>query len=376
MKMPSVAINNLPERILTGAGCAELAAKEVSGLNVLLITDKGLLASGLTDKVTRYLGSCEIFSDIGAEPRTDDLDRALSVAAGCKYDAIIGLGGGSALDVAKAVAALTGSGLSAADALGHPDIADPATRGANAPPLLIVMPTTAGTGSESTLNAIFIDSRDGVKKAIISRLCLPKIAVLDPELTISLPAKLTASTGVDALCHCVESLISIKADPISETFSKRGIRLIEQNLGIAVVSPDDMNARQNMLMASFWGGAALAIAGTAAVHALAYPLGKRGVPHGAANSMLFMPVMEFNLDACEDKLLSLGTGERSAAEVLARLGKMLKPLPISRIVEEFSISESEIDALAGEAMEQTRLLGNNPKPMSRSEAKSIYTKLF
>lgn len=373
--MPSETTNNLPGRILIGAGCARQAASELADRRVLVVTDKGLLASGLVDKITRSLGSFEIFSDIGAEPETSDLDRALSVAGEGKYDAIIGLGGGSALDVAKAAAALAGSGLSAAEAIRDPGAVSRARREGGVP-LLVAMPTTAGTGSESTLNAIFIDSADGVKKAIISPLCLPKTAVLDPELTVSLPAGLTASTGTDALCHCVESLISVKANPISETFSRRGIQLIEQNLAAAVATPGDLKARENMLTASFWGGAALAIAGTTAVHALAYPLGKRGVPHGVANSMLFMPVMEFNLDACEDKLLSLAAGETTAAAVLARMGRLLEPLPVKRKAEGFAVSKSDIDVLAAEAMEQTRLLGNNPKPVSISDAKEIYAALF
>lgn len=373
--MPSETTNNLPGRILIGAGCARQAASELADCRVLIVTDKGLLASGLVDKITRHLGNHDVFSDIGAEPGTDDLDRALSAARGGKYGAVIGLGGGSALDVAKAVAALMGSGLSAAEALRNPGAASLAERESNIP-LLVAMPTTAGTGSESTLNAIFIDSADGVKKAIISPLCLPQTAVLDPELTVSLPAGLTASTGTDALCHCMESLISVKANPVSETFSRRGIQLIEQNLSTAIASPENLQARENMLAASFWGGAALAIAGTTAVHALAYPLGKRGVPHGVANSMLFLPVMEFNLDACGEKLLSLAAGETSAADVLERFGRLLGTLPVKRKADGFAVSKSDIGILAAEAMEQTRLLGNNPKPVSISDAKEIYAALF
>lgn len=374
--MPSETINNLPGRIIIGAGSAESAARELSGGKTLIITDKGVVAAGLIDRLTMHIEKYDIFADISAEPTTDDLDRALAVAAAGKYDAVIGVGGGSALDVAKAVAALDGSVFSACDALGRTDIHEARHRGRAVPPYLAAIPTTAGTGSESTLNAIFIDSRDGVKRAIISPLCLPKTAVLDPQLTISLPAALTASTGTDALCHCVESLTSVKANPISETYSRRGIQLIEQSLAKTVASPQDIKARENMLTASFWGGAALAIAGTNAVHALAYPLGKRGVPHGVANSMLFMPVMEFNLDACEEQMMSLAHGETNAEQVLRRFGDMLDMLPIPRCAAAFSITASELDDLATEAMEQTRLLGNNPKPLSLGDAKNIYAKLF
>lgn len=374
--MLTETINNLPERILTGVGSAEKIAAELSCVKTLVVTDKGLLATGFVDRLTKHIKKFDMFSDIGAEPTTDDLDKALAVARNGKYDAIIGIGGGSVLDVAKAVTALASATLCAGDALSNPDIGKRETQEEQCLPYLAAIPTTAGTGSESTLNAIFIDSRDGVKKTIISRLCLPKVAVLDPEFSLSLPAGLTASTGTDALCHCVESLISVKANPISETYSRRGIQLIEQNLTTAVISPMDITARENMLTASFWGGAALAIAGTNAVHALAYPLGKRGVPHGVANSMLFIPVMEFNLDACEEKLMSLAVSETSAAEVLKRFGDMLAPLPIPRCLMNFCISESETDDLAAEAMEQTRLLGNNPKPLTFEDAKRIYARIF
>jgi len=368
--------NSLPSRIVIGAGSSEKIAEELRDSITLIITDRGVLAAGLTDKLTRHIQKFDLFADISAEPTTDDLDKALAVVNKGNYDAIVGIGGGSVLDVAKAVTALDKSVLSAREALAGKDIRDPATLKRQTPPYFVAMPTTAGTGSESTLNAIFIDSGDGVKKAIISEACLPRAAVLDPELTVSLPAGLTASTGTDALCHCVESLISVNANPISETYSIRGIGLIEQNLTEAVKSPQNIEARRNMLTASFLGGAALAIAGTTAVHALAYPLGKRGVPHGIANSMLFIPVMSFNLDACRKKLASLATVEKNAEQVMRRFEEMLASLPLPSTVSDFSISISELDILAEEALKQTRLLNNNPKPLSLEDIKNIYAQIL
>lgn len=374
--MPNEIINNLPQKIIIGAGGAEKIAAELGGHKTLIVTDRGVLATGLTDNLTRHIKLFDLFSDISAEPTTNDLDKLLKLVNEGDYEAIIGVGGGSALDMAKAAAALSGSILSAAQALAQACPGNATKRGGTEPPFLAAIPTTAGTGSESTLNAIFIDSSDGVKKAIISTRCLPKAAVLDPLLSLSLPAALTASTGTDALCHCVEALTSIKANPISETYSRRGIQLIEQNLPLAVTSPRNIQARENMLTASFWGGAALAIAGTNAIHALAYPLGKRGVPHGTANSMLFMPVMRFNFDACGEKLMSLAACEKNPAQVLERFGNMLAALPIPRDLSGFSIPESDLGDLAGEAMEQTRLLGNNPKSLTEEDAKKIYAQLF
>lgn len=372
----SETTNNLPKRIIIGVGGVEKIAEELRDKKTLVVTDKGLLKTGLVDRLTSRLPRFDLFSDISAEPTTDDVDRMMSIVNSGKYDAIISIGGGSALDMAKAATALDSSVFSAREALGAPDLRAPGTRERDVPPYLVAIPTTAGTGSESTLNAIFIDSGDGVKRAVISPLCLPRVAVLDPEFSLSLPASLTASTGTDALCHCVESLISVKANPISETYSRRGIQLIEQNLTTAVNSPGDLKARENMLVASFWGGAALTLAGTNAIHALAYPLGKRGVPHGIANSMLFMPVMEFNLDACAETMISLAVEEITAAQVLQRFGRMLAPLPIPRDLADFGIAKSELGGLAAEAIEQTRLLGNNPKILTEQDAKNIYAQLF
>jgi alcohol dehydrogenase class IV len=359
--------NNLPGNVLMGRGA--LQKLEIPEGKILIITDRGLVAAGMVEKLARRFPGAEIFADLSAEPATADLDKVLDFARRGNFTAIIGLGGGSALDTAKAVAALKDSRLSAADALGnHPELGRTA--------FFAAIPTTAGTGSEATLNAIFIDSRDGVKKALISRACLPDIAVLDPELTVSLPAAITASTGVDALCHCIESLISVKANSISETYSLRGIGLIENNLRRVVEEPANLEARFNMLNASYWGGAALAIAGTTAVHALAYPLGKRGIPHGVANSMLFLKVMSFNLDSCGERLMLLARGESRGEDVFKRLGALVEGLPIPKKVQAFSIDPSEIGVLAAEAMEQTRLLGNNPKPVSEAQAAEIYGALF
>ena len=351
-----------------GQGAVDKLPQVLPQGKVLVITDKGLLATGMVDRLCQHIPHAHIFSDIDTEPTTKDLDQALDMFRTGAYTAVVGIGGGSALDMAKAVAALGNTPMAAAEGLGnHPK----STRDT----FSVAIPTTAGTGSESTLNAIFIDSCDGVKKAIVSPACVPDVAVLDPDLVVSLPPSLTASTGIDALCHCVESFISVKANPLSEVWSIRGIHLIEANLPQAVANPEDTHARLHMLVASYCGGAALAIAGTNAVHALAYPLGKRGVPHGVANSLLFLPVMAFNLPACEDKFLALAKGEATPQAVLARMGALVTSLPIPSITA-YPITAADIDTLAAEAMEQTRLLGNNPRDMSLQQARDIYQTLF
>lgn len=363
----STVKNTLPAELLIGPGA--LKELNVPAGKTLLITDQGLLGTDIPGKVKSLLGEAEIYSDLAAEPTTDDLDRALQFARDGGFQNIVGVGGGSALDIAKAVAGLLKTTCKAADMLGNqPDLVRSTYFAAIA--------TTAGTGSESTLNAIFVDSSDGVKKAIISPALLPDVAVLDAELTTSLPAHITASTGVDALCHCVESFISVKANAVSETYSLRGIDLIEKNLKTAVEEPGNLTARQNMLVASYYGGAALAIAGTTAVHALAYPLGKRGIPHGVANSMLFCEVMRTTLGAFGERFLQLGHGEVDAKAVLERIGGLVKSLPIPASVAKYGIVAADLDALAQEAMEQTRLLNNHPGKMTLAQAKAIYAALM
>ena len=211
--------------------------------------------------------------------------------------------------------------------------------------------------------------------------------ILDVELTAGLPPKLTASTGMDAFIHSLESFISTKANPLSDTFALRSMRLIGRSIRKAFSHGDDLEARHAMLIGSTLGGMALTAAGTAAVHALAYPLGgKFAVPHGVANSMLLVPVMEYNFDAIEPHLAEVAdamgidaggrTTDSRAKAAMEELRALVKDLEIPSNMSVFGVTEGDLDFLAEAASKVTRLLGNNPKKMSVEDIREVYSKLL
>ena len=352
----SETLNLFPGRVLYGAGALKECRELLKGKRVFMVSDAGLEKCGVLAEAVSALEPDEVYLMNCREPRLSDAQQVLDALAASGADAVVGLGGGSVMDAAKAAAAALDSGKGLSELLGSVSLKRRC--------LLMLVPTTAGTGSEATCNAIFIDDADGVKKAMISSAMIPDAAVLDPMLTLGLPAAITAFTGVDALCHCAESYISVKANELSRAWSLRGIELIKENLPRAINAPRDIEARQNMLFASLFGGAALRIAGTTAVHALAYPLGKRGVPHGVANSLLFYEVMRETLD-----------DPSSLIPGFEALSEMIRALPLPKL-SGYAIDAGEVPVLAREAMDQTRLLNNHPAPVDEATAARIYTTLF
>lgn len=343
----------LPEYLPAGAG------------PVLLVSDRGLARLGLPDGLRAVLErsgrKVSLFTDLAGEPTLADLNACVSQAEADGVGAVVGLGGGSALDTAKATAALLGAGLKAEEAVGADRLAGRATP-------LVLLPTTAGTGSEATPNALFLDERRQ-KAAIISPCLLPDVALLDPALTVGLPPTITASTGLDALTHAVESYLSRRANPVSRAFSAEAVRLVAGSLEAAVARGDDLEARAAMLTASYLGGAALTIAGTAAVHALAYSLGSRGVPHGVANGLLLPHVMRFNAPNCQpefDRLSAVVGGN-----FLTWVEGLVRRLPVPHSLGELGLTSAEFAAMAEESLAQTRLLQNNPRAWSAEAALAI-----
>ena len=348
--------NQFPAKVLYGANALGEASALLEGRRIFLVSDEGLAKCGLTEKVQSALHPSQVFLMSGREPRISDAQKVLDELKASGADAVVGLGGGSVMDAAKAAAAALKSGKGIRELIGAQTLARDCD--------LMLIPTTAGTGSEATCNAIFIDDADGVKKAMISPAMIPDAAVLDPLLTVGLPPAISAFTGVDALCHCAESYISVKANAFSRAWSLYGIELIKRNLPLVIREPGNTEARQNMLFASLFGGAALRVAGTTAVHALAYPLGKRGVPHGVANSLLFAEVMKQTLQ--NPSALIPDFGELTA---------MIAALPLPKI-DAYSVRADEVPVLAREAMAQTRLLNNHPVKVSEEMACRIYETLF
>jgi alcohol dehydrogenase class IV len=280
------------------------------------------------------------------------------------------------MDVAKSMSVLLTNEGGPRDYLGIERVPNPGV-----PSVLI--PTTAGTGAEATPNAIFTVQEEKVKKAIVSSHIIPRVAILDPELTLGLPAAQTAASGVDALTHGVETYVALNANPMSEMFSLEGMRLIARSLRKAVTNGGDLAARSDMLLGSYYGGVALAGAGAGAVHALSYPLGGGfHVPHGIGNAMMFPHVMEFNFIANLEKYATIarvlgeeveGLSLREAAEASVHAVQTLcEDVGVPTTLRELGIDPSAIPELAEAAFQMKRLLDINPRRMTLRDIVSIY----
>ncbi|MBW2675709.1 MAG: iron-containing alcohol dehydrogenase [Deltaproteobacteria bacterium] len=277
-------------KIVFGNGAFEQLAEQIKtlgGSKPLVVLDKNLSAAGLKEKVTDYFKKAgmtiAVFDKVEGEPPLELADEGAKAATTGKCDVVVGIGGGSTMDVAKAVAVIPANKGKAKDYLGLGNVPGPGLP-------TIMVPTTAGTGSEVTFTSVFIRKDLNKKEGMNSPYLYPDIALLDPELTLSIPSHVTATTGVDALCHAIESYTSITASPMSELVSLEAIDLISSNLRTCVHNGADLEARGQVLLGSLYAGLGLANAGVTAVHSLSYPLGGMyGIPHGLANTLL-LPV--------------------------------------------------------------------------------------
>ena len=350
---------------------------------VLLLTDKGVFGTG---KITSYVeilktSGIEVFviNDIPSEPECEQIieisDRA------CEYGAelMLAIGGGSVMDTAKLVSAILTNPDFASNILDASTIKNPSLP-------VIMVPTTAGTGSEATQNAIVLVKEQQLKVGIIHLNFLPGYVVLDPDLTTTLPKHITAATGIDALCHAIETLISRKANSISRTFSFAAIKLIYENLRKCYDNGNDREARANMLLAAFYSGVCINSSSTVAVHALAYPLGgSYHIPHGVSNAMLLAEVLKFNMSACINEYAQIAetigvgngeTDENKAAMVIDEICKLIRYVGIPTDITVYNVSYSEIDFLVDSAAKVTRLLDQNPRAITKPEIRNIYERLF
>ncbi|WP_156424470.1 iron-containing alcohol dehydrogenase [Bacillus sp. FJAT-27445] len=350
----------------------------------LIIAQPSLIRLGFIDKVESQLSAKGIktftINSVMPEPTVQNIEDIYEEIAEQEFDLIIGIGGGSALDATKLLSVLKTNDASVRGLLSGTQIEKEGI-----PTILI--PSTSGTGSEVTPNSIVTVPEEELKVGIVSKFFLPKLVILDPILTLSLPKKITAATGMDAFTHSLESFISNKANPLSDMFALESIRLISSSIVEAYHNGSSIEARQKMLLGSMYGGMALTSAGTAAVHALAYPLGgKFNIPHGEANSMLLPHVMEFNMDAITDKLVEVSKAmgiysvqesrEKLAEKVVEQIIVWTNVLNIPQDLNAYGIKEDDISQLAESASKVTRLLNNNPKSLTISEIEDIYRKLL
>lgn len=375
--------------IVSGAGSLDLLGEKLDSLglsgltSIFILTQPSIVSLGYADHIKRELAkkgiASEISTEIKPEPTEENIEGVFHTFLKGEHDAIIGIGGGSVLDAAKILAVLKTNDQPISALVGTNLVEK---RGV--PTILI--PTTSGTGSEVTPNAIVTFPEKELKIGMVSPHLLPDLVILDPALTLNLPKSITAATGMDAFTHALESYISNKANPFSDMFALESMRLISGSIQETYHHGDHMKARENMLVGAMYGGMALTSAGTAAVHAMAYPLGgKYKISHGVANSMLLPHVTAFNADHIIDRLEHVArviglagahTKQDLAERVIHQIEEWTADLHIPQQLKAFGVSKEDVPVLAQAASEVKRLMDNNPKPMSVSEIEQVYMKLL
>jgi alcohol dehydrogenase class IV len=358
----------------------QLIAERFPGLRrVLIVTDPGFLRTGLAepprDSLERQGMQVSVYSDVMADPPEAVVQAAASFAREHGSEIVIGLGGGSSMDVAKLVAVLAGSEQPLTEMYGIGKVS-----GRRLP--LVQVPTTAGTGSEVT-NIAIVTTGETTKMGVVAPQLYADLAVLDASLTVGLPSMVTAATGIDAMVHAVEAYTSRhKKNPLSDLLARQALSLLSANIVKACENGHDLDARQAMLLGACLAGQAFSNAPVAAVHALAYPIGGIfHVAHGLSNSLVLPHVLRFNLPAASGHYAELagivvphasGSEEARAQALIVAMQQIAKITGVETTLQQVGITERDLDRLADDAMLQTRLLGNNPRELTREDARAIY----
>lgn len=358
---------------------AHVAQRFPNVRRALLVTDPGFLATGLVDAPSRSLEAANVavavFSGVVADPPENVVLAAVAAARAAGAELIVGIGGGSAMDVAKLAAVLTAAAQDLPAIYGIGNVSGPRL------PLALV-PTTAGTGSEVT-NIAIVTTGASTKTGVVAPQLYADIAILDAELTLGLPPAVTAATGIDAMVHAIEAYTSIhKKNPLSDMFARQALTLLSANLLAACANGADLAARQAMLLGAMLAGQAFSNAPVAAVHALAYPIGGLfHVPHGLSNSLVLPHVLRFNLPQAAPLYAQLaaivapaadGSEEARAGALIVAMQQIIAGSGIETGLRQVGVKESDLDRMAADAMLQTRLLGNNPRPVTWTDARAIY----
>ncbi|MCH8621550.1 iron-containing alcohol dehydrogenase [Undibacterium sp. TS12] len=347
--------------------------------HVLLVTDAGFMRTGLVQPVIESLETeqlkVSIFSDVIADPPEAVVLQAVANARELQVELVVGLGGGSSMDVAKLIAILVGSEQSLSTMYGIGNV-----KGHRLP--LIQIPTTAGTGSEVTPISI-VTTGATTKMGVVAPQLYADIAILDAQLTVGLPAKVTAATGIDAMVHAIEAYTTKhKKNPLSDMLAVQALKLLWNNIDEACTHGSNLAARQAMLLGAMLAGQSFANAPCAAVHALAYPVGGIfHVPHGLSNSLVLPHVLRFNAPYAATMYAELasiiapqatGSDEARSTAMIKAMEDLATRVGIETRLSQVGIAEKDLDQLASDAMLQTRLLGNNPREVSREDARAIY----
>lgn len=377
-----------PVKIIAGEG----SIREVPSLvrsfaaqRIMVFADPGVVKAGVVQKLEDHLQMAEIeytiYSDIEPEPPLDVGNRALQALKDFQADLVIGIGGGSSLDISKAVAVLHSNEGTVEDFLNLTGTKDLKKKGL--PKILI--PTTSGTGAEVTDISVF--SLEDTKDVITHEFLLADVAVVDPELTYTLPARITASTGVDALTHAVESFVSVNSTPLTDALALEAIERIADNIRTAVWNGSDVEARKNLSWGSTMAGLSFHNAGVAGVHALAYPLGGLfKIPHGESNAVMLPYIFDFIWPSCLHKMSRMAKAlgvkidhlntRDAAIAAVKELKHIVDDVGIPSTLREFGIEEKDIERLAQNGIKQTRLLARSPKPFDLDDVRVRYEAAF
>ena len=378
---------NTTSGIRFGSGMSVSSSQEICkilGSNILFITDKDLMSLKLTEptlnELKKFSSKVEIFEDVEADPSLKTLLNSIEIGKKMKATGVIGFGGGSSMDVAKLTSLILGSDENIEEVWGVSN-----AKGPRLP--LVLVPTTAGTGSEVTPISI-ITVGEEEKKGVSSPIILPDVAILDPDLTLGLPAHTTAATGIDAMVHAIEGYASANKNnnPISKMLSVEALKLLGGSIEKAVFDGSNLEARGNMLIGAMLAGKSFANSPVAAVHALAYPIGGTfHVSHGLSNSLVLPYVLRFN--SADNKATKdyaelapfvfpdINTNQGSQAvcsEFIDRMESLSKKLGLPQKLREVNIPKEACEKMAKDAMKQTRLLVNNPREVTEKDALNIY----
>ncbi|PLW67962.1 iron-containing alcohol dehydrogenase [Pseudohalioglobus lutimaris] len=374
-------------RIVSGFGSALELSEECRRLGVrspLLVTDPGLVSIGLVQPVIEALAAAgthvTLFDAVREDPPEATVLAAAELGRVQGVDGVIAVGGGSSLDVAKVVSVLLGGNQPLAELYGVDQVSGPRLP-------LVLVPTTAGTGSEATPVAV-VTTGETTKAGVSSSVLLPDVAVLDAGLTLGLPPAITAMTGVDAMVHAIEAYTSRhRKNPLSDNLARQALSLLAANIRSAVSDGNNREARENMLLGACLAGQAFANAPVAAVHALAYPLGGHyHIPHGLSNSLVLPSVLSFNADSAAPLYAELaelvvgrpvpGSEEAATAALIAALIELIDELGLPSTLSEAGVAERDLEMLAQDAMLQQRLLVNNPRDVAYEDALGIYRSAY
>lgn len=381
--MKTIALQQ-PQKIVFGSGCLNTFVEDYQKLGfkrLFILTAPPIrpLIADMQQQLEQMGVAMEVFDQIVAEPTVTDFKNILMKAQTFQADSVIGVGGGSVLDITKLVATLFDGKQQVEDCFGIGFIKEKGL-------WFACMPTTAGTGSEVSPNAILLDERDKLKKGIVSPFLMADVAYADPKLTLTVPAKVTADTGMDALTHCIEAYTNKFAHPMVDMYALKGIELLAKNLLRAVKDGSDLEAREACALGSLYGGLCLGPVNTAAVHALSYPLGgEYHIPHGLSNAILLPSVMKFNRPANLKKYAEVAVAmgapvgkndDETAQNGVDFIYQLSEAVGIPSKLTDIGIPQEAVPHLAKAAMEVQRLLKNNPREVTEQDAINIYNSLY